>query len=179
MGLWELVDQVLIMFYKISGHPVFDYFLGTFLVALLAVVIGEFTISIVFLVNKNHLDRLNTRLADLQQLSLAALKLGDKKSYDACNKEANDAFGRAFFNMFGLSAAALWPAFFALAWMQQRFAGIGFPIPFTGLAVNYVFTFLICYILARMFFGRVKNRLPYFRGIHRMLMAYEENSSKS
>ncbi|SHE41286.1 hypothetical protein SAMN02745218_00263 [Desulfofundulus australicus DSM 11792] len=177
MGLWELVDKVLILLYKICGHPVIDYFLGTFLLALLAVVVGEFTISLVFLVNKNHLDRLNIRLANLQQLTMLALKLGDKRSYDACNKEANDTFGRVFFNMVGLSAAALWPAFFALAWMQLRFTGIEFPIPFTGLAVNYVFTFIICYILARMFFGRVKNRLPYFRNIHRMLMEYEKSSA--
>ncbi len=179
MDLWVMMDKFLISFYKISGHPVVDYFAGTFAVALLAVIVGEFTVSIVFRVNKNHLDRLNTRLAELQQLTMAALKLGDRKSYDACNKEANDAFGRAFFNMFGLSAASLWPAFFALAWMQQRFAGIGFPIPFTGLAVNYVFTFIICYILARIFFGKIKHRLPYFSGIHQMLMAYEENSGKS
>ncbi|MGB9826852.1 MAG: hypothetical protein ACPLRU_09265, partial [Desulfofundulus sp.] len=72
MRLWELVDRFLIIFYRISGYPVFDYFLGTFLLALLAVITGEFTISVVFLVNKNHLDRLNTRLADLQQLTVAA-----------------------------------------------------------------------------------------------------------
>lgn len=166
----------LIVLYRITGNPVLDYFAGTFLLALLTVLIGEFTVSLVFKINKNHLDKLNARLADLHNLSLLALKKGDKKSYQACNKEANDAFGRVFFNMFGLSAASLWPIFFALAWMQQRFSGIGFPIPFTGYEVNYVVTFLVCYFLARILFGRIKHKLPYFKGVHEMLLTYEKNA---
>ncbi len=176
MGLWVIGDAILINFYKLTGNSVVDYFLGTLTVSFLAVLLGEFTISLVFKVNKNHLDRLNTRLGDLHRLSLTALRLGDKQNYQACNKEANDTFGKVFFNMFGLSAASLWPAFFALAWMQQRFAGIPFPIPFTGWTVNYVFIFVLCYILARIFFGRIKHRLPYFKGVHEMLAAYEENA---
>ncbi|MEW6423957.1 MAG: hypothetical protein AB1523_04315 [Bacillota bacterium] len=177
MGFWEILDLILISFYRITGDPLPDFFLGTFGLAFLAVLIGEFTISLVFKANKRHLDGLNVRLSDLHRLSMAALRLGDKNSYQACNKEANDAFGQVFFNMFGLSAASLWPAFFALAWMQQRFAGIGFPLPFTGYAVNYVVPFLICYILSRMLFGRVKHKLPYFKGVHEMLAAYEKNSN--
>ena len=63
------------------------------------------------------------RFEKMNRLSSEALSLGDKESYKACNKEGNDAFGQLFFNKFGLSAASLWPIFFALAWMQDRFAG--------------------------------------------------------
>lgn len=150
-----------------------DFFLGTFLLALVAVVVGEFTISLVFRANKRHLDQLNKRLEELNRLSMAALAEGNEEAYRACNKEANEAFGKAFFNAVGLSAASLWPVFFALAWMQGRFAGIPFPIPFTPWAVNYVFVFLVCYVMARVIFGRVMYRLPYFRHVKEMLSSYD------
>jgi hypothetical protein len=162
----------------LTGHPTIDYFIGTFILALFTVIVGEFTISLVFKINKRHLDQLNRNLVDKYNLSVQAQQQGDRKSYKACNREANDAFGKAFFNMFGLSAALLWPIFFALTWMQLRFMGIDFPIPFTGWSVNYVVTFLACYILARMAFGRVKYRLPYFRGVYETLKTYEKESER-
>lgn len=171
--MWNLVDRILLLPYQMTGHPVSDYFIGTFVLALLTVAAGEFTIAAVFKLNKRHLDRLNDELAERYALSMAAWEAGDRKSYAALNREANDAFGKVFFHMVGLSAASLWPIFFALAWMQTRFAGIGFPVPFTGLTVNYAFTFLVCYLLARMAFGRVKHRLSFLAGVHRTLSAYE------
>jgi hypothetical protein len=171
------LDPVLIILYRLTGNPMADYFLGTFLLALLAVVVGEFTISIVFKVNKAHLDKLNARVEKMKHLSSEALALGDQAGYKACNKEGNDAFGQLFFNKFGLSAASLWPIFFALAWMQERFAEIGLPLPWLGWEINYFFFFLMCYILARIFFSRIKRNLPYFRGIHQTLLTYEKTDT--
>jgi hypothetical protein len=171
------LDPVLIILYRLTGNPMADYFLGTFLLALLAVVVGEFTISIVFKVNKAHLDKLNARVEKMKHLSSEALALGDQAGYKACNKEGNDAFGQLFFNKFGLSAASLWPIFFALAWMQERFAEIGLPLPWIGWEINYFFFFLLCYILARIFFSRIKRNLPYFRGIHQTLLTYEKTDT--
>ena len=110
----------------------------------------------------------------MSRLSEEALRLGDQASYKAVNKEGNDAFGQLFFNKFGLSAASLWPIFFALAWMQDRFSEIGLPLPWLGWEINYVFFFLLCYIPARILFSRVKRWLPYFRGVHETLMSYEQ-----
>jgi hypothetical protein len=171
----QILDPILILFYRLTGHPLVDYYLGTFLLALLTVLVGELTISIVFRINKAHLDKLNARVEKMKRLSEEALNLGDEKAYRAINKEGNDAFGHLFFNKFGLSAASLWPIFFALAWMQERFAEIALPIPWIGWEINYFFFFLLCYILARIFFGRVKRHLPYFKGMHRMLRAYDHN----
>lgn len=171
----QILDPILIIFYRLTGHPLVDYYLGTFLLALLTVLVGELTISIVFRINKAHLDKLNARVEMMKHLSEEALNLGDEKAYRAINKEGNDAFGHLFFNKFGLSAASLWPIFFALAWMQERFAEIALPIPWIGWEINYFFFFLLCYILARIFFGRVKRHLPYFKGMHRMLRAYDHN----
>ncbi len=170
----QILDPVLIILYRLTGDPLADYYLGTFLLALLTVLVGEFTISLVFRVNRRHLEQLNSRYQDLNRLSTEALQRGDMESYKACNKEGNDAFGQLFFNKFGLSAASLWPIFFALAWMQERFAEIGLPLPLIGWEINYFFFFLFCYIGARIFFSRIKRKLPYFKGIHQSLLTYEK-----
>jgi hypothetical protein len=57
--------------------------------------------------------------------------------------------------------------------MQERFIDVPLPVPFTGLEANYVVVFLVCYTGARIFFGRLKRHLPYFKGLHRMLRAYD------
>ncbi len=173
----QTLDPVLILLYRLTGDPLTDYYLGTFLLALLTVLVGEFTISLVFKVNKAHLDRLNAKVEKMSHLSEEALRLGDEGSYKAINKEGNDAFGHVFFNKFGLSAASLWPIFFALAWMQERFAEIGLPLPWIGWEINYFFFFLMCYILARILFGRIKRKLPYFRGMHQTLLTYEKTDT--
>ena len=176
MSLYESIDFLLVSLYRITGNPILDYYLGTFLLAFIAVVVGEVTISLVFRINKAHLDRLNAKVEKMSRLSMEALSTGDKESYKAINKEGNDAFGHLFFNKFGLAAASLWPIFLALAWMQQRFAEIGLPLPWIGWKINYVLFFLLCYIPARILFSRMKPRLPYFRGMHQLLLANEQKS---
>jgi len=173
----ETLDSVLVSFYRLTGFPLLDYYLGTFSLALLTVLVGELTISIVFKVNRRHLEKLNKEVEKMQQLSSEALERGDEESYRACNKVGNDAFGHLFFNKFGLSAASLWPIFLALGWMQERFMGIGLPLPLIGWEINYVLFFILCYIPARILFGRLKPRLPYFRGLHRMLLACEKSAA--
>ena len=173
----QVLDPILITLYRLTGYPLVDYFLGTFLLALLTVLVGELTISVVFRINKAHLDKLNARVEKMQRLSSDALAEGNQAGYKACNKEGNDAFGQLFFNKFGLSAASLWPIFFALAWMQERFAEIGLPLPWIGWEINYFFFFLLCYILARIFFGRIKRYLPYFKGVHQSLLTYEKSNA--
>jgi hypothetical protein len=177
-SFFELADAALIHLYRLTGFSLADYYLGTFLLAFLTVLVGEFTISLVFKVNKAHLDRLNAQVEKMQHLSEEALRQGDKEGYKAVNKEGNDAFGQLFFNKFGLSAASLWPIFFALAWMQDRFSEIGLPLPWLGWEINYVFFFLLCYIPARMLFSRVKRWIPYFRGVHETLMSYDQTGMR-
>jgi len=177
MGIYETADTILIELYRITGNHLLDYYLGTFLLAFLAVLVGELTISVVFRLNRAHLERLNARVEKMSHLSNEALLQGDKENYKACNKEGNDAFGHLFFNKFGLAASSLWPIFLALAWMQERFAEISLPLPFVGWGVNYVAFFILCYIPARILFSRIKWRLPYFRGVHEMLLACEQSQA--
>jgi hypothetical protein len=154
--MFETFDTLLISFYRLTGQSVWDYFLGTFLLALLTVMVGQATIAIVLRFKKDHLRELSDRLVKLDRLSDDAAAMGDRRSYRACNKEATDAYGHLHFNQFGLSAAFLWPTFFALAWMQERFADITIPVPWTGWNANYFAVFLVAYVLARLFFGRTK-----------------------
>lgn len=170
----EPLDTLLIGLYRISGHPIWDYFLGTLLLAWMSVLIGELTISIVFRVNRAHIARLDRRMARMKTLSEQALEAGDAESYRACNREANDAFGHLFFNKFGLSAASLWPPFLALGWMQSRFLDVQFPLAFPlsrlfGETVGYAFTFIPLYILCRILFRYARPYLPYFRSVQELL----------
>lgn len=172
--MWEYFDPYLLIPYNITGHHSLDGPFGTFVIALLATIIGEFTISVVFRINRKHLDGLNSRLKKYSDLSREALKQGDEVSYQALNRQANDAYGQVFFNRFGLSAASLWPAFFALDWIQRHFGQTGIPVPFYPTGANYFVVFLLCYIVARIIFGRVKRHLPYFKGQYEMLLSYEK-----
>ncbi len=177
--MWGLLDPYLLSLYRITGADSFDGLIGTFGIALLACVIGEFTISIVFRANRKHLDKLNSDLEKYSDLSQTALQQGDEPSYKALNKQANDAYGQVFFNRFGLSAASLWPAFFALDWIQRHFGESGIPIPFIRSGTNYVVVFLLCYVLARVVFGRIKKHLPYFKGQYAMLQTYHQKRASS
>ena len=171
------LDTYFILLYRMTGMPLLDYCIGTFLLAMGTVVIGEFTISLAFTFNRKYIDAANDDLVEKNNLSMEAMQCGDEASYRACNSLANDAFGKVFFSMIALSAAALWPIFFALAWMQHRFIGVEFPLPVTvplfGDSVGYVFTYFLFYMLARILFKQVKPLLPYFRNMQNLLMAYD------
>jgi len=152
----EIFDAIFISLYRLTGNPLWDYFIGTFLLALLSVLVGQGTAFLVLSANRNHLENLDSRFATLSRLTASAMEMGDMQSYKSLNKEANDAYGQVFFNRFGLSAASLWPVFFALAWMQEHFAHILIPIPFLDSKANYFVIFLGSYIMARIFFSRAR-----------------------
>lgn len=176
--MWYYLDPYILSLYALTGTEALDGLVGTFLLALAVVVIGEITLSLVFKANRRHLDRLNDNLAKFSELSQEALRRGDQPSYQALNKQANDAYGHVFFNKFGLSAASMWPIFFALDWMQPHFAESGIAVPFYPGGVNYVVVFLVCYVAARIVFGRLKRHLPYFKQQYAMLKAYDEPGAR-
>jgi hypothetical protein len=176
--MWNVVDPLLEAVYGLTGLPRVDFLLGTFILALAATVVGEFTISIVFRFNRRHIDELTGRLRRLNRLCEEALERGDQETYRLLNKEANDAHGREFFSRFGLSAAALWPVFFALEGVQRVHLESSIPIPLTPWSANYLVVFIVCYILARIVFGRLKRHLPYFRKQYAMLRSYDTSDGK-
>jgi hypothetical protein len=168
------MTAIFLKLYEIPWPGIPGYLFGTFLLAFAGVVIGEFTLSIAFRFNRKHIEGLVSRMRHMNDLAKEANRRGEMRDYRALNREANDAHGQVFFNKFGLSAASLWPVFFALDFQQNHFGLFTVPIPWTSLSANYVVVFLICYILARIVFGRVKRHLPYFKGQYEMLHAQEK-----
>ena len=167
--LW--LDPGLIWFYRITGYAYVDFFFGTFVLALAAVIIGEFTISLAFLANRRAIDKTTGEVVRYNNLSVDAVIAKNKNAYTASNKLANDAFGRSFFMQIALSTAFLWPIPFALGWMQYRFFDVEFRLPGTEVSVGYIAVFILLYIAAYLLFRRVKYRVPYFRKIREMLDA--------
>ena len=180
--LYIYVDRFLIGFYRISDIPIFGYLLGTALLSLICVVLGQFTLSLAYRANRMNLKSNNNDMVRMHNLSIYALLAKNKKAYKSCNKEANEAFGKYFFAQIALGISSLWPIPFALAWMQTRFDGVEFLLPFNvpgiGHTVGYTFTFIPIYVLVYILFGKIKHRLPYFKKEHEFLKADVNDSEK-
>ena len=166
MSFYTYIDQFIIPFYRLTGLTILDFYLGTFVLSIMALVLGELTISLYFLFNKKDIDQGTEEMISMHNLSILALKRGDKGSYKVCNKNANEAFGRIFFKQIAMASSSLWPVPFALGWLQTRFSGIEFPfafnIPGVGNSVTYTFVFIPLYILARIILKKTKNRFSCF-----------------
>jgi hypothetical protein len=158
------IDPYLIWFYRLPGNAYAGFFLGTFVLAVICLVLGDITFALAARLQGKHLDNIAAETCKYQDLSLDAAKAGDKKSYHAANKLANDAFGKSFFSLIALSMARLWPVAFALDWMQYRFLGVGFPIPGTSWSLSFIAAFIIIYILAYLLIKRLP-RLARIRAI--------------
>lgn len=181
---YYMVDGPLIYSYRLTDIPIVDYMIGTFVLSMIAVLIGELTVSIALKANMPYIGELSRTMKEKEALAIRAYENGDKKGYKALNKEATDAWGKKFFSMMGHSAAILWPIPFALGWMQTRFQDVAFEVtvPFSYVidTVGYTFSFFPIYILARIVFGQMRPWLPYFSSIHKnMLQTAAEPDYKS
>ena len=160
---YQVLDPCLIWFYRLTGHAAVDFVIGTLVLAGLCLVIGEVTVSLAFLFSRKHLGKKTAEAEKYQNLSMEALKAGNKEAYQAANKLAKDAFGHTFFQQVALSSGFLWPVFFALAWMQYRFLDVEFPIPGTPWALGYIGAFIIIYVATYFLLKQVKRRLACLR----------------
>jgi hypothetical protein len=172
------MDGFLIVFYRITGYSLVDYFIGTMVLAFICVIIGELSVSLAIRFNKRYLDSMSREMQEKERLSMEAYRVGDKESYKSLNKEATDVWGKHFFTMVAYSAGILWPIPFALGWMQTRFSEVEFDLAFPlslvfGSSVGYIFTFIPIYVLCRIIFKYMRPWLPYFRGVHRQLTAQD------
>lgn len=170
---YYVIDPYIICFYRMTGIGIVDYMTGTFCLSMMAVVVGELTISLALRFNTGYLSGLSSQMTEKEMLSIQAYESGNMAGYKALNKEATDAWGKKFFAMMAHTAAILWPVPFALGWVQTRFGGIEFPIafPFSLVTdtVGYSFSFFPIYVLARIVFGKFRPHLPYFSSVHRRL----------
>ena len=169
----EYLDRGLIPFYRLVDDPVLAYFLGTFLLALFCVLVGELLVGLAIYMNRNYLRRLTDELIKWNNLAVEAAEKGHQDAYHTFNKEANDVYGKLFFLSIAHSAACLVPIPFILTWMEMRFGTVEFPLPFhvpvVGSSVNYIFTFVVLYLPAWWLFKKVKKHLPVYRNIETLL----------
>ena len=168
------MDSHLILLYRIVADPFPAFLIGTFLLAFLCVIVGEFSLSLAIRFNRRYLDQITEEMVRKEKLSIEAYEAGDKETYKALNKEATDVWGKRFFTMVAYSAGILWPIPFALGWMQTRFNEVAFPLAWPlsivfGDTVGYTFTFIPLYILCRILFKYMRPWLPYFRGVQKLL----------
>ena len=161
--LFAALDPYLIWCYRLPGNAYVGFFLGTFVLAVICLVLGDITFSLAARLQGKHLDNIATEAGKYQEISIDAAKAGDKASFHAANKIANEAFGKSFFSLMALSMARLWPVPFALAWMQYRFLAVEFPIPGTGWSLGFIGVFIIIYVPAYFLFKQVQRRLFWAR----------------
>jgi hypothetical protein len=176
-------DSFLIIFYRITGYGLIDYFIGTAILSFICIVIGELSVSLAIRFNKRYLDSMSREMEEKEMLSMAAYRAGDRDGYKSLNKEATDIWGKHFFTMVAYSAGILWPIPCALGWMQTRFSEVQFELAFPlslifGKSVGYIFTFIPLYILCRILFKYIRPHLPYFRGVQKRLDQYDTGNSR-
>ena len=177
--LYLFLDPYLIWFFRLTGQAEVNFYLGTLAVAILALLVGEFTSFLASFVVRRHFEQVAGEAKKYQDVSMEALKSGDRPAYEAANEVANDAFSKSFFMQIALSATFFWPIFFALGWMQYRFFALEFPIPFTGYSLGYIGVFILLYIPVYILFKKIKRKLSYSRGIRVILDSYTETPRES
>lgn len=175
------IDQFLIFFFRLSPEPILGYLIGIAVLCLICAIIGSLTVLVITRINSGHLIAQNREMVRMQNLSVKALLARDKPAYTLINREANDAFGKYFFAQITVSVSYLWPAPFALAWLQQRFEGVDFLLPFhipgTPGTVGYAFSFIPMYILVSILFGKLKKHLRLFDGMDRHLETIQKDAA--
>jgi hypothetical protein len=136
------------------------FLFGTWMLTLWCILIGEISSGLIGRLNKTYYDDLEHATVKMHNLSIKAILSKDKQSYQACNRQANEAFGRYFFAMTARGASTLWILPFAIAWMDFRFHDVAFdlafPIPFIGDSVGFAGVFILIYLLSRIVYGKYK-----------------------
>lgn len=166
--LYNWIDLFLITPFRLPGPdaPIWGMWLGSTLLAFYCTVVGEIIGAVLFLVHRKHYLGLEEEMTRHHNISVGALHAGDKETYLAVNKLANDDFGKSFFAQATIGLSTLLPLPFALGWMANRFEGVViYRIPGTTISLGYVFVMLSAYIVIRILFSRVKTHIPLFRRV--------------
>ncbi len=157
-GLILHVDALLIAPYRWFGDPATGWFVGSFILAVWAVLLGELSLALAFRGNRAHIARLLGKSRYFHEQSLAARGAGERKAYAGINRLANEAYGKSFFLLLAMGMGSLWPAFFAMAWLDMRFGELSFSLPAWagGAEPGVAAPFVVLYLLARFLMGRVR-----------------------
>lgn len=166
--LYHYLDLFLIAPFRWPGPDaaIWGMWMGSIFLAFYCTVIGELIGAVLFLIHRKHYLGMQDKMTRYHNISVGALHAGDKETYLAANKLANDDFGKNFFAQASVGVSTLLPIPFALGWMSKRFEGIEiYSIPGTSISMGYVFVLLSSYIVIRILFSRFKKHLPLFRRV--------------
>mgnify|MGYP000044185345 CR=1 FL=1 len=153
------LDPYLIWGYRLTPVVWLNYLLGTFILALLALLLGELTSTLAGHLVRPRLEEITAKAKKYHDLSLEALKAGDRPAYEAANRLANEAFNKVFYMQVALSATFFWPVFLALGWMQSRFYGVELPLPGVNFSLGYLAVFILLYGTAYFIYKRLRKLL--------------------
>ena len=152
------------------------FVLGTVLLALQCVVLGDLSASLVMLINRKYLRKMQSSMDHHHDLSEEALKRGDKESFKAVNSQAMDAFGHSFSLGAAIFCVSIWPMPFALGWMSTRFfeapLELSFSLPFLGSTIEYFPAFLLLYICIRMTYSAILSRVSWYVGVKQRILGH-------
>ena len=157
------IDPVLIAPYRFFEDPMLGWWVGTAVLALWSVILGELTLAVVYRINRSTVAENSKKTLYYHEQSLKAKEAGDEKAYKGINKLANEAYGKSFFLLLAMGMASLWPAFFAAAWLNMRFGDFLFIMPkwAGGLELNFIAPFVMLYVPTRIIFSKFKRFIPF------------------
>ncbi len=176
-SLYATMDALLIAPYRLLPSAQAGLWLGTAVLSVWCIILGELALSCIYLTNRDYYAGLNNKMVRMHNLSIQAILRKDKANYKAANIWANEYFGKLFFAQAALFAVSIWPLPFALGWMQTRFEGLAiYTIPYFDLPLGYTFVMLTCYIALRYALGKVRNHVPFLRRIEKMRIEDAESA---
>lgn len=168
-----LLDPWLIAPFRWPDSAPAGFFLGASLLCLYCVLLGDVAYLGVLALNRRRAAAFKQEMERQNELAETALKLGDKESYKAVNKQALDAFGHSFSLGAAMFTSSLLPLPFALAWMNQRFADaapeLPLALPLVGRQPGYLFYFVLLYILVRMAYAKGMRHIGFYRRLRESL----------
>lgn len=158
-----LIDPWIIAPYRWTGSALAGFYLGTALLSLQVIILGDLVARAIIRINRKRMADIHGDMEKHHALSEEALKLGDKESFKAVNRQALEAFGHSFSMGAVFFCVSVWPLPFALAWMQLRFGQatpvLPWSLPLLGKTPGIVFYFLLLYIPIRVFYSKVMARI--------------------
>lgn len=157
-----VLDPWLIRPFRWPDSALGGFLLGTFLLGLLCVLLGDVAAVLVSRLNRKVYGGYIKDMIHDHELSIEAAKTGNKENFKAVNRQAHESFGRYFFSQAAVFTASIWPLPFALAWLDLRFREVLIRLPLLDYDANYVFFFLPLYILARLIYSRTIGRMPWY-----------------
>lgn len=163
------LDPLLIAPYRFTGEALSGFLLGTTMLCVWCIVLGDAASIVVSRFNRKRLIELQRDMEHHHKLSETALRMGDKESFKAVNKQGHDAFGYYFSMGAALFCSSIWPLPFALGWMDGRFNGATPTLPWDvwliGQQPTVVFWFLFLYIPLRMVYAGYMSRWAWYNNL--------------